>query len=111
MKELIGSPGTVSGLVLRIGQCMFAAAAIGVMVSAMGFSNYTAFWYLFFQFSGLCFFFLFRFFQSLVGFTVPLLSAWFRFICHFQKCYIYIYRFFLLLCSGFRFCAFFSPHT
>ena len=48
MKELIGSPGTASGLVLRIGQCMFAAASIGVMVSAIGFSNYTAFWYFFF---------------------------------------------------------------
>ncbi|RVW87408.1 CASP-like protein 5B2 [Vitis vinifera] len=46
MKELIGSPGTASGLVLRIGQCMFAAASIGVMVSAIGFSNYTAFCYL-----------------------------------------------------------------
>ena len=44
MKELIGSPGTVSGLVLRIGQCAFAAASIGIMVSANGFSNYTAFW-------------------------------------------------------------------
>lgn len=47
MKELIGSPGTASGLVLRIGQCLFAAASIGVMVSAIGFSNYTAFWYFF----------------------------------------------------------------
>lgn len=46
MKELIGSPGTASGLVLRIGQCLFAAASIGVMVSAIGFSNYTAFCYL-----------------------------------------------------------------
>lgn len=45
MKELIGSPGTVSGLVLRIGQCAFAAASVGVMVSASGFSAYTAFWY------------------------------------------------------------------
>ncbi|CAK9151441.1 unnamed protein product [Ilex paraguariensis] len=46
MKELIGSPGTKSGLILRIGQCLFAAASIGVMVSAVGFSNYTAFCYL-----------------------------------------------------------------
>ncbi|XAR68910.1 hypothetical protein NMG60_11000322 [Bertholletia excelsa] len=46
MKELLGSPGTKSGLMLRIGQCMFAAASIGVMVSALGFSNYTAFCYL-----------------------------------------------------------------
>ncbi|XP_027071498.1 CASP-like protein 5B2 [Coffea eugenioides] len=46
MKELIGSPGTVCGLLLRIGQCIFGAASIGVMVSAYGFSNYTAFCYL-----------------------------------------------------------------
>lgn len=44
MKELLGSPGTASGLILRIGQCLFAAASIGVMVSALGFSSYTAFW-------------------------------------------------------------------
>ncbi|GMH30067.1 hypothetical protein Nepgr_031910 [Nepenthes gracilis] len=46
MKEVIGSPGTKSGLVLRLGQCTFAAASIGVMVSAHPFSNYTAFCYL-----------------------------------------------------------------
>uniref|UniRef100_A0A5B7BBG4 CASP-like protein n=1 Tax=Davidia involucrata TaxID=16924 RepID=A0A5B7BBG4_DAVIN len=46
MKELIGSPGTVSGWLLRMGQCLFAAASIGVMVSATGFSNYTAYCYL-----------------------------------------------------------------
>ncbi|KAI5682567.1 hypothetical protein M9H77_03795 [Catharanthus roseus] len=46
MKELIGSPGTVCGLILRIGQFAFAAASIGVMVSTYGFSNYTAFCYL-----------------------------------------------------------------
>ncbi|KAJ0087672.1 CASP-like protein 5B2 [Pistacia vera] len=46
MKELIGSPGTLSGLVLRLGQCGFAAASIGVMASAAGFSSYTAFCYL-----------------------------------------------------------------
>ncbi|KAK1563283.1 hypothetical protein Q3G72_025355 [Acer saccharum] len=45
MKELIGSQGTVSGLVLRIGQCAFAAASVGFMVSASGFSGYTAFCY------------------------------------------------------------------
>ena len=47
MKRLIGSPGMVSGLVLRIGQFLCAAASIGVMVSARGFSGYTAFWYIF----------------------------------------------------------------
>ncbi|XP_010256791.1 PREDICTED: CASP-like protein 5B2 [Nelumbo nucifera] len=46
MKDLFGSPGTVSGLLLRVGQCLFAAASIGAMVSAFGFSNYTAFCYL-----------------------------------------------------------------
>lgn len=46
MKELIGRPGSVGGLVLRIGQCTFATAAIGVMVSAFGFSGFTAFCYL-----------------------------------------------------------------
>ncbi|XP_059667854.1 CASP-like protein 5B2 [Cornus florida] len=46
MKVLLGSPGTVSGLLLRMGQCLFAAASIGVMISALGFSNYTAFCYL-----------------------------------------------------------------
>lgn len=46
MKDLFGSPGKMSGLVLRIGQCSFAAASIGVMVSAHGFFNSTAFWYI-----------------------------------------------------------------
>ncbi|OWM81788.1 CASP-like protein 5B2 [Punica granatum] len=46
MKELIGGPGTLSGLLLRIGQSAFAAASIGVMVAAIGFSGYTAFCYL-----------------------------------------------------------------
>ncbi|XP_020113530.1 CASP-like protein 5B3 isoform X2 [Ananas comosus] len=46
MKELLGSPGTWSGLMLRLGQCAFAGASIGVMVSALGFANYTAFCYL-----------------------------------------------------------------
>ncbi|XP_077238910.1 CASP-like protein 5B1 [Tasmannia lanceolata] len=46
MKSLIGGPGTVTGLLLRIGQCIFAAASIGAMVSSSGFSNYSAFCYL-----------------------------------------------------------------
>ncbi|KAL3536440.1 hypothetical protein ACH5RR_004901 [Cinchona calisaya] len=46
MNKLMGSPGTVCGLLLRIGQCVFAASSVGVMVSAHGFSNYTAFCYL-----------------------------------------------------------------
>lgn len=46
MKDLIGSPGTVSGFLLRVGQCLFAGASIGVMVTADRFSSYTAFCYL-----------------------------------------------------------------
>ncbi|OVA17782.1 Uncharacterized protein family UPF0497 [Macleaya cordata] len=46
MKNLIGGPGTVSGLLLRIGQCLFAAASIGAMVTAIEFSSYTAYCYL-----------------------------------------------------------------
>uniref|UniRef100_A0A1D1Z521 CASP-like protein n=1 Tax=Anthurium amnicola TaxID=1678845 RepID=A0A1D1Z521_9ARAE len=46
MKVLVGSPGTVSSLLLRLGQSLFAAASIGVMVSSTDFSNYTAFCYL-----------------------------------------------------------------
>ncbi|KAK9158882.1 hypothetical protein Scep_005456 [Stephania cephalantha] len=46
MKKLFGGPGTAGGLVLRIGQCLFASASIGAMVSALGFSGYTAFCYL-----------------------------------------------------------------
>ncbi|XP_077216744.1 uncharacterized protein LOC143851275 [Tasmannia lanceolata] len=45
MKSLVGGPGTVTGLLLRTGQCLFAAASIGAMVSSSGFSNYSAFWY------------------------------------------------------------------
>ncbi|XP_076941114.1 CASP-like protein 5B2 [Bidens hawaiensis] len=43
---MFGSPGSVSGLMLRIGQCVCAAASIAWMVSASGFSSYTAFCYL-----------------------------------------------------------------
>ncbi|XP_077217315.1 CASP-like protein 5B2 [Tasmannia lanceolata] len=46
MKSLVGGPGTVTGLLLRTGQCLFAAASIGAMVSSSGFSNYSAFCYL-----------------------------------------------------------------
>ncbi|KAG7600865.1 CASP-like protein 5B1 [Arabidopsis thaliana] len=46
MKKMIGSPGTMSGLFLRLGQCATAAASIGVMVSSYDFSNYTAFCFL-----------------------------------------------------------------
>ncbi|KAB5538768.1 hypothetical protein DKX38_016301 [Salix brachista] len=46
MKEMFGGPGKVSGLGLRVGQFVFAAASIVVMVSARGFFNATAFCYL-----------------------------------------------------------------
>lgn len=36
----------MSGLTLRVTQCAFAAASIALMVSASGFSTYTAFCYL-----------------------------------------------------------------
>lgn len=45
MKKPFGSPGKASGLILRIGQCLFSTASIGVMTSASGFSTVTAFWY------------------------------------------------------------------
>uniref|UniRef100_A0A1J3IAQ9 CASP-like protein n=1 Tax=Noccaea caerulescens TaxID=107243 RepID=A0A1J3IAQ9_NOCCA len=46
MKKMIGGPGTMIGLILRLGQCASAATSIGVMVSAPGFSSYTAFCFL-----------------------------------------------------------------
>ncbi|CAA3010097.1 CASP-like protein 5B1 [Olea europaea var. sylvestris] len=46
MKKPFGSPGKASGLILRIGQCLFSTASIGVMTSASGFSTVTAFCYL-----------------------------------------------------------------
>ncbi|KAK9077899.1 hypothetical protein SSX86_001956 [Deinandra increscens subsp. villosa] len=46
MKSLFGSPGRVSGLVLRMGQCLFAAASLAFMASASGFSSATSFCFL-----------------------------------------------------------------
>ncbi|OAY80067.1 CASP-like protein 5B3 [Ananas comosus] len=46
MKVMVGRPGTWSGLLLRTGQCASAAASMGVMLSALGFPNYTAFCFL-----------------------------------------------------------------
>ncbi|CAB4314997.1 unnamed protein product [Prunus armeniaca] len=43
MKELIGRPGSVSGLLLRIGQFSCASIAISVMVTTDGFATFTAF--------------------------------------------------------------------
>nr|XP_043634696.1 CASP-like protein 5B1 isoform X2 [Erigeron canadensis] len=46
MKSMFGSPGKASGLVLRLGQCLFAAAALSVMASSPGFTTCTSFCYL-----------------------------------------------------------------
>ncbi|CAH8382127.1 unnamed protein product [Eruca vesicaria subsp. sativa] len=46
MIDIPGTPGTFTGLVLRISQCVFAAASISYMVSSGAFFNYTAFCYL-----------------------------------------------------------------
>ncbi|KAK2637379.1 hypothetical protein Ddye_032171 [Dipteronia dyeriana] len=46
MKELFGSPGKFSGLMLRFGQCSLASASVGFMLSAHNFYNSTAFCYL-----------------------------------------------------------------
>jgi hypothetical protein len=44
MKDVVGSPGTWSGMALRLSQCVSAGASMGAMATAYGFSNYTAFW-------------------------------------------------------------------
>ncbi|KVI09861.1 Uncharacterized protein family UPF0497, trans-membrane plant [Cynara cardunculus var. scolymus] len=44
MKSLFGSPGNPTGLLLRMGQCLFAAASLALMASASGFSTATSFW-------------------------------------------------------------------
>ncbi|KAL6594314.1 hypothetical protein ACP70R_045397 [Stipagrostis hirtigluma subsp. patula] len=46
MKDVVGSPGTWSGLALRVSQCVSAGASVAAMATAYGFSNYTAFCYL-----------------------------------------------------------------
>ncbi|KAG2329052.1 hypothetical protein Bca52824_000232 [Brassica carinata] len=46
MKKIIGGPGTLSGLILRIGQCVSASASMSVMLTATGSYNCTAFHYL-----------------------------------------------------------------
>jgi hypothetical protein len=47
MKDLIGSAGTVGGLLLRFSQFTFAFISFCVMVTVPGFSSVTAFWYVF----------------------------------------------------------------
>uniref|UniRef100_A0ACD5YGN8 Uncharacterized protein n=1 Tax=Avena sativa TaxID=4498 RepID=A0ACD5YGN8_AVESA len=46
MKLIVGSPGTWSGLALRVSQCVFAMASIAAMASSFGFTNYSAFFYM-----------------------------------------------------------------
>ncbi|KAI4302687.1 hypothetical protein MLD38_038406 [Melastoma candidum] len=43
MRKIIGRPGSAIGMSLRMGQCGFAAASIGVMVFTRGFTGYSAF--------------------------------------------------------------------
>ncbi|XP_078429276.1 CASP-like protein 5B3 [Wolffia australiana] len=46
MKDFPGAPGTISSLVFRILQSLFAAGSIAFMATSPGFSAYTAFCYL-----------------------------------------------------------------
>ncbi|KAI3799874.1 hypothetical protein L1987_35179 [Smallanthus sonchifolius] len=46
MKSVFGSPGKVSGLLLRMFQFLFAAASLALMASASGFSSATSFCFL-----------------------------------------------------------------
>nr|TKW32300.1 hypothetical protein SEVIR_2G159400v2 [Setaria viridis] len=46
MKDVLGSPGTWSGMALRLSQCVSAGGSMAAMATAYGFSNYTAFCYL-----------------------------------------------------------------
>ncbi|KAL4024790.1 hypothetical protein IC575_013160 [Cucumis melo] len=46
MKDFPGTPGTAMGLILRVLQCVFAAASIASMASTAYFFKFTAFCYL-----------------------------------------------------------------
>lgn len=46
MKDFPGTPGTLTGLVLRISQCIFAVGSIASMATTNNFFNFTAFCYL-----------------------------------------------------------------
>ncbi|XP_054821194.1 CASP-like protein 5B3 isoform X1 [Prosopis cineraria] len=46
MKDFPGTPGTLTGLVLRISQCICAVGSIASMATTSGFFNFTAFCYL-----------------------------------------------------------------
>ncbi|KAJ7954734.1 CASP-like protein [Quillaja saponaria] len=46
MKDFPGTPGTLTGFVLRISQCIFAIGSIASMATTASFFKYTAFCYL-----------------------------------------------------------------
>uniref|UniRef100_A0A1J3GD91 CASP-like protein n=1 Tax=Noccaea caerulescens TaxID=107243 RepID=A0A1J3GD91_NOCCA len=46
MIDIPGTPGTLTGLLLRISQCVLAAGSISYMVTSGGFFSFTAFCYL-----------------------------------------------------------------
>ncbi|KAI8566417.1 hypothetical protein RHMOL_Rhmol02G0038800 [Rhododendron molle] len=46
MKDFAGTPGTITGLVLRVSQCLFAAGSIASMATTKNFFSITAFCYL-----------------------------------------------------------------
>ncbi|KAJ0726554.1 putative casparian strip membrane protein [Helianthus annuus] len=46
MKNFAGTPGTVTGLLLRLLQCLFASGSIAAMATTKSFFNFTAFSYL-----------------------------------------------------------------
>uniref|UniRef100_A0A453GJB7 CASP-like protein n=2 Tax=Aegilops tauschii subsp. strangulata TaxID=200361 RepID=A0A453GJB7_AEGTS len=46
MKRVVGSPGTWSGVALRLSQCAFAAASTFALDSGFGYSNYSAYAYM-----------------------------------------------------------------
>lgn len=50
MKELLGRPGSVSGLLLRVSQFSCAGIAIAVMVTTDRFAEFTCFWYFYLLF-------------------------------------------------------------
>lgn len=48
MKDFAGTPGTLTGLVLRVSQFVFAAGSIASMATTNSFFDFTAFWYVVF---------------------------------------------------------------
>ncbi|KAI5573194.1 hypothetical protein POPTR_010G073000v4 [Populus trichocarpa] len=46
MRDFAGAPGTLTGLALRLSQCVFAAGSIAAMTTTTNFFNSTSFCYL-----------------------------------------------------------------